>query len=411
MTSHRFPSLLIVTESPPSAPGGGGVLVKQLLRDYPKANISWWCCQSGSSGQILPEGVMPHGIFIPNYLFPHARYRRIKSAFLATFWAPLAAWHLKMLLHRLNPDIVWAIPHQFSILPLHHALKTWTGSVHVSVHDYMTGQNYQKTLGLHLAEKLSELTLQIYKRGDSRDVISESMQSDLAKRTKTPSANIIRRSVEPEDLEWLATKSIRLTDAIHVAYAGTIIVQKEFASLIAGLKRTRNLLPIKLHLFGANDYRAMSWYDPEWMITYPYLSAEQLKVTLRQCHWALLAMRVSDVDNDYNRFSFPAKFADYLAAGLPIFALASSTSTLSDIIQHYDVGHIVNCPDPSEISRHMCEKLDPKAPDEYRLRILRCAKEAFNAQQARECLWRRFIETSMPKNHTPVSRHFDSLLE
>ena len=52
-----------------------------------------------------------------------------------------------------------------------------------------------------------------------------------------------------------------------MAYAGTIIVEKDFALFAKVLAEIRAgiRLPITLEFFGAHSYRARPWFDASWM--------------------------------------------------------------------------------------------------------------------------------------------------
>lgn len=58
------------------------------------------------------------------------------------------------------------------------------------------------------------------------------------------------------------------------------------------------------------------------------LSERELIAALRECDWGFIPMSLRDEDPSYNRFSFPAKFITYLAAGMPVITLASRDSSV-----------------------------------------------------------------------------------
>ncbi len=49
-------------------------------------------------------------------------------------------------------------------------------------------------------------------------------------------------------------------------------------------------------------------------------------------------MALDDDDPRYNRFSFPTKFINYLAAGLPVITLGHPESSVVRMASEYQVG-------------------------------------------------------------------------
>src|SRR5438874_7099393 len=114
--------LLIATEFPPNASGGGPAVIRQMLRGWPTNELYWWSCLADRDKQFGQKVARHFCATIPRKLIPHRRWTRMKSTLLDWFWTPFASSHLRKTIHRVQPDVVWAIPHDWSILPLARCL-------------------------------------------------------------------------------------------------------------------------------------------------------------------------------------------------------------------------------------------------------------------------------------------------
>src|SRR5580698_9655487 len=131
-----FPRLLVATEFPPNSPGGGAAIVRQMLKDWPAEKLYWWSCYPDES-QLFGRKVAGHRVAsIPPRFYPNRRGRALKSWLMEKFWLPSATRHFKQTLADLKPDVVWVIPHCWSIPPLPAVLPDAGIGFHVSVHDY-----------------------------------------------------------------------------------------------------------------------------------------------------------------------------------------------------------------------------------------------------------------------------------
>src|ERR1700730_4869883 len=109
--TENSPRLLVATEFPPNASGGGPAIVRQLLRNWPAEKLFWWSCFADDATQFGQAVKAHETAYIPKRLYPHRRYRGLKSWLLEQLWAPWSASHLRKTIHQLKPDVIWCIPH------------------------------------------------------------------------------------------------------------------------------------------------------------------------------------------------------------------------------------------------------------------------------------------------------------
>ena len=255
--SRTFPLLLIATEFAPNAPGGGPVLVAQMLKGWPAEKLMWWSCLPQGQ-RSFPLRVEHHHVArIPAKLYPHVRQTRSKAWVLENLWAAWATKHLRATIFNNQPEVIWTIPHQWSILPMANVLPTATIPYHISVHDYPDAHHPEKRFGQRITNRLVSLFEHLYTRAYSRDVISHEMAADLEERTSQPVDGIFNAGLEPEDFAYLERKASSNPETINLAHAGTIVAEATFVRFVESIRRVRRILskPIKLHLFGAHTYR------------------------------------------------------------------------------------------------------------------------------------------------------------
>jgi len=387
--SSGLPKLLIATEFPPNASGGGPAVVRQLLKDWPSDKLAWWSCLPDD--QRPPElQITIHEVAkIPRKLYPHFRWMGFKGWVLQKVWAPWAANHLRAMIRQYRPEVIWTIPNLWSIPPLAQVLPTAAVPYHITVHDYPDTRQSQKNMGQERARGFLSLVEQLYTQASSRDVISHEMATDLAAKTGCAAEQIFNAGIEPEDFAYLEQKKTIGGQTIKIAHAGTIIAEEAFIHLVQSLTRIRQRLskPVELHLFGSHSYRERSWFASEWMIEHGNLAPEKFKVALRECQWGISAMELTDENPRYNRFSLPSKTVTYLAAGLAIISLGHKDSTIVHLARKHSLGIALEDGDLNKMDELLIEGLaEEDAWARYGKSILRCARSDFDAASMRSLL-------------------------
>ena len=391
--SEKFPSLLVVAEFPPSAPDGGGALIRQMLKNYPPERIWWWSCfpdRGGASVQTVRE----HFCFqLPQRLYPNRRLTWLKSRLLSYAWAPLATRDLRETVNHLKPQQIWTNLHGWAIPPFHAARLVEKYRCHVSVWDYQDHATSRSRFGPTGAERIVDDVEFLYRSSATCDAISYPMQEDLAERTGRRDSIVVHSGLEPDQIESLFSSSDDPSTEIRIAYAGSIVARETFELCIQALSLARQRLskPLRLEFFGATSHRMEAWFDPTWMHEHGNLEDELFQRTLRRCQWGLVAMDVEDLNPRYNRFSFPNKFGTYLGAGLPLLVVGHRESSAIREARRFDLGCAVDTASLPEISAQIFEALqEPNPRKRFRSTILECARTEFNADRMRRELWNCF---------------------
>jgi hypothetical protein len=413
--------VLIATEFPPDAPGGGPAVVRQMLQGFP-GEVHWWSVRGSVERRRLKvDGlkIVSCACFPPGKLMPAKKLPKLKSWLMENFWAPLAARDLERTIREAKPDCIWAIPHDFSIFPLWRVMRSRESKAgnretrwHVTTQDFPDVHGHGKLWGEDLVHHMARLQVEIYSRADSRDATSLPMLDELRRTSGAHGIQVLHQGLEPEDFGYLtslqasssALHSVirQQSSAIKIAYAGTILCEPEFALFVSRLEQFRHQSsaishqssvishsPIELHLFGAHSYSSRPWFNPDWMVEHGNLAGRELVHVLRNCDWGFIPMALDDHDPRYNRFSFPTKFITYLAAGLPPITMGHPESSVMKMATAYNVG--VTIPNAAPSLDEFAEALfAPNAKAKHLPEILRCAREQFDAAKMRERLWEAF---------------------
>ena len=384
----RFPKLLVATEFSPNAAGGGPSVVRQMLKKWPTNKVYWWSCLPDHGP--APFHVAAHRVGrIPPKLFPHSRFVTAKVWGIQRLWVPWAAQHLRSTINRYQPDVIWTVPHQWSILPLAQVLPLARFDFHISVHDY-PAHHEQTKFGAKVIGRLFRGLEKLYNHARSRDAIGEEMAADLFKRTGLTAEEILNAGVEHEDFTYLEQTRSPELDSIRIAHAGTIIAEETFVGFVESLSRIQKRLSkrIELHLFGSHTYRNRSWFRSDWMIEHGNISSEEFRRELQKCVWGVSPMEFTNQNPLYNQFSLPSKTVRYLAAGLAVISLGHRDSTMANLARKYRFGVALEDINPNRIDQLLENGLgldDPWAT--FRAEILRCARERFDADSMRSRLY------------------------
>lgn len=432
--------LLVATDFPPDAKGGGPAVVRQMLENFP-GEIHWWSGRKAESRGGF--SVTSSKSFPPGKLMPSRKLTHLKACLMEHLWAPLAARDFRRTIERVQPDCIWVIPHDWSILPIHRVLgansqvakpktqspngksqtpnpkseitnrqsplanrKSPIPSWHTTIQDYPDAHGHPAAWGRGVCERLTGSQDDLYRSATSRDATSLPMLEDLESRTAAKGAQMLHQGLEAEDFAYLDKSEIPNPNSkiLKIAYAGTILVPREFQLFVEALESIRSSeseienrkskISLELHLYGAHSYKAERWFRPDWMIEHGNLPERKLLDELRQCDWGFIPMSLEDHNPRYNRFSFPTKFITYLAAGLPVITMGHPESSVIKMAEQYRVGiRISDCRLP--IADLATALADPQAKQKYRPEIIRCAREQFDAEKMRTRLWGAFRGEAM----------------
>lgn len=389
----EFPRLLVATEFAPNAPGGGEVVVRQMLKNWPAEKVFWWSCLP-ERGRHFGQKVAAHRVaLIPKKFYPYGpRLRPLRCWLLETFWIPWAARHFQKTLDVFKPEVVWVVPHLMAIPPLARVLPGAGIGFHVSIHDYMDNRPFGMTFGVPRSRRMAAMADQLYAAATTRDAICRAMVEDLRARTGREGV-ITRAGLEQEDFDYLSVEPKTQNDSIRIAYAGTIVATEEFALVARALGQIRRQLPrpVTVELFGSHTYRLQDWFDASWMTEHGSLPALELSQALKKCDWGLSPMHLTDDDPRYNRFSLPTKFATCLAAGLPVIVLGHPESSVVKMALQYQVGLCVTDGNLEKLSAQLLAALSvPNPKAKYRPEIRRCVLTEFDARRMRAVLYENF---------------------
>jgi hypothetical protein len=364
-----------------------------MLRGWPEEQLYWWSNRAESESCFRHEVAAHYIAPFPPKLYPHSKFARLKSKLLRRLWVPRAALDLNKQLQKVRPDAVWAIAHEWSIIPARMALPNSGVGFHVTVQDYPDNHRNRARFGVSICRQMMSDSEFLYSTAATRDATSHPMIDDLRRRTGKEAAQMLHAGLENDDFRGLEKMHESVQNKIRIGYAGTIVAEDVFTLFVSALKKLRQQgYPLEIAFFGAHSYRTRAWYETEWMVEYGDLPEEDLQRRLQECTWGFAPMAVTDDDSNYNHFSFPTKFVTYLRAGLPIITLGHQESSVVKMARSYNVGV---CSNATTID-HLLESLAPvlqlnNTRAAYVEEILRCARAEFDAEKTRGVL-RRCLE-------------------
>lgn len=386
----RFPKLLVATEFPPNASGGGPAVIRQMLRDWPVDRLAWWSCLPERDERFGQRCSTHRVAAIPPRLYPSRRWTRPRSWLMERLWVPRATRHLQRVLAEVRPEAVWVIPHLWAIPPLARALPAGPFRFHTTVQDFVDTQANCARLGRHRAARMARSTESLYAAAATRDATSHPMVIELRQSAGQAAAQVLHAGLEAADFDYLLTKDWSAPRELRIAHAGTVVVEPDFILFLKALAEVRARLPVPIWLdfFGAHSYRGRQWFDPAWMREHGNLAEPALSHALRGCAWGLAMMSVSDADPRYNRFSFPTKFITCLAAGLPVITYAHQQSSLARMATSYRVGFNFSSTNPQTLAEELWTAFAPAQPAaRFKEEIVRCARIEFDAERMRKVLY------------------------
>jgi hypothetical protein len=396
--------LLVATDFNPSSPGGGPSVIRQMLRGFREAgnSILWWSCRAHeSSGEDFSVDALMQ-CPIPKVLIPLRRMPKIKSVLVRRLWTPFATRSLQHALNKWKPDCIWAIPHNWSILPMHEALLS-KGSVkirlHTTIQDYPDIHGNIARWGLRIAKELSDKQASLYEESNTSDATSLPMLEYLEQKTKKRGVQMLHEGLEVNDFNRIKKKKDQPSkDKIKLAFVGTILASHEFAILIKALKMAgASKTNMSLEIWSAHSYKKAPWFDSDWMIEHKNQARSVVVEKLAACDWGCLTMPFNAEQDHYTMYSFPTKFITYLAAGIPTIILGPKQSAVTKMADQYNLGLRFYSLDEKEIARDLFVKMDKhKKEQDYSNKVLMCSQKYFSAYQMRKTLWNCLQGSKVP---------------
>lgn len=423
--------LFVTTDFPPDAAGGGPAVVRQMLKGFP-GEVHWWSVrqanaeklqdiirrdESAEASKVAGRGTSVEGFQLsgfhccpPGKLMPAKKLPKLRAFLMEHFWAPRAARSLRRTIKKLEPDCIWAVPHDFSVFPLAKVFaddnSRWTlgrrTRLHVTIQDYPDAHFHGRTWGEARVQRMARMQETLYARATTCDATSLPMLEDLETRTGRRGLQCLHQGLEAGDFAHLESKLVCALPStldpqpsahIKIAYAGTILCEREFTLFVELLDSIRNSIchqssVVELHLYGAHSYADRRWFRP-WITEHGNLPEAKLLTELRKCDWGFIPMSLDDADPRYNRYSFPTKFITYLAAGLPVISMGHPESSVMKMASAYNVGKTIRSPSPSpeELAKTL---FSPHSKKAHLPEVLRCAREQFDAEAMRAKLWQAF---------------------
>jgi glycosyltransferase involved in cell wall biosynthesis len=387
--------LLVTTDFNPNSPGGGPAIIREMLKGFRETGneIHWWSCQPRILSAHIYQLDSLTGLPIPSILMPRKKAPKFKAYLLYYFWSHYAGQHLRYTISHLKPNCIWAIPHNWSILPIHDALvgrKIDGGfQIHTSIHDYPDVHGNKIRWGEKITYAIKAKQLEIYANADTRDAISLPMLKDLERHTNKKGVQILH-----DGIDWTDFKKNKKTDFAHkekvkLAFAGTILAEKEFVLLINALKIAgANQSNISIEIWSAHSYKHKAWFDPAWMHEHIDQPKHILINLLSECDWGCIVMPLESDENSYSLYSLPAKFVSYLAASIPPLIIGRPDSAVVQLADQYNLGLRFHSTSPEKLAILLRQSIwNQSLAKGFQQNLVECSRDHFNAETMRRTLW------------------------
>ena len=181
----------MATEFPPNASGGGPAVVRQMLKDWPAAQLGWWSCLPERDQRFGQKVSFHRTARIPGKMYPQRKLPRVKSWLLENLWARWAAQHFRRTVAEFAPEAIWVIPHLWAIPPLGAAVPDSPTGYHGTMQDFRDLQRNLPQLGAGRGARLARGTERLYQKATTRDATSHPMIAELQRATSAAAAQML----------------------------------------------------------------------------------------------------------------------------------------------------------------------------------------------------------------------------
>lgn len=335
--------ILIVAGYPIHSGGGGGVIIRDLIRLMPKKNIFWFSSKKMKQNETT---------LLDSSTISLPKYRVIKRDFFQKI-LPFKII-LEVLEHHLNikrffkivnnykPDIIWLILDEPEIPFLHAIMKNknhFSSTLwHASVHD--DPEAALNLLGKSISEGKKEQFGYILKNADSVDCICQGMK-ELYQNLYQIEPYVLTRSVKVNPSIKSVLSNRFKNNEINVVLGGWGDCPKPWPEVliesIKFLRKTTNL-DIRLYSF---DPKTIP-YNNKFILNCPRLNDLEYEKFLKKMHIGYAPDPLIKRGILFAKTSLSTKFVTYLGAGIPTLYHGPKDSSINNIFQIRKAGVIVS---------------------------------------------------------------------
>jgi hypothetical protein len=348
INSKKIPKILLVSHYLPEGGAGGGVILRDLLEEYPAEKLFW----AGMYGPInykknwrkdIPRFFCP--FLSPGRFFPYWNFFDVK--FFHRLFAKSYTNRLMKVVSYFKPDLVWCIAEKETIPLLLNICEVLSNlPIHISIHDDPVIENEYSPQPFK-QERFGESLKKILARASSIDAVSERLLQKYSR--KDQGTAVVTRGVNPKDMVPYFGSPKKLCDGISIVLGGQGQCPEPWPfDLIGGFKLFNDFLGknSSFHAYDTTFPENIRNMYPESLVS-PHLFDEALK----KYHLGYIC----DPQNNYGRqfaaTSFSTKLVTYVTHGLPFLYHGPFDSTTLDFLSRYPAGKIVDSHDPKEISK------------------------------------------------------------
>jgi hypothetical protein len=324
---------MIVAGYPPEGGGGGGVIMRSLLKEYPRDRLTWLA--------LRPDRTKPIKWYEPKVtraVFP--LYLPAKFTGLAGLWLTrgvlslldsLAVVYASLVIRRHRPDDILIVADSYTILPAWRILKRNPASrFHLSVHD-------DPMIGARLVNSsidsraLSTAFASLCQRAASVDCISARMALRY-ENIFGIHPMVLTRCVEDSRLAEIAQRPIQQNGTgLNMILSGWGDCPPPWpANLIEALKVVRTELKINFHVF---DPRFRPYQKHEWVILHEHVPEAEFDALLGQMDFSYAPDPLTLEGRQFAATSLSTKIVTSICAGLPFIYHGPHDSTVGDLLQ------------------------------------------------------------------------------
>lgn len=369
----QYPRLFVLAAFAPEGGYGGGVVVRNMLEDYPAEKLMFY--RQHPHYYPISNSWRPE---IPRKTYPfRVAGRRFKI--VDHFWqkfgyrleARTNAWAASLAARSFGAQAIWAIMDLKTLHALDRFMDICPIPIHLSVHDdpiiFSKFRNYHWR-----STEIDEVFARCLRRARSCDCISERLSKHYQEKYQVEPF-VLTRGVDLRDHDRsLVTRSFQ--DRISIVLSGHLYCPAPWPqNLLEALAIMRNdkNLPVELHVTGDSFKHVGKFVFSHGMV--PEVKYEEL---LRKMDIGYASSPLTPSGRELAATSFHTKVVTYIGAGLPFLYHGPQDSTVGDLLQEYQCGVIVESQDSREIMAGFLKVIENY--ESMRQECCRAARECFD---------------------------------
>ena len=345
-TVKKNPKILFISNYLPEGGAGGGVILRDLLLEYPEDKL-FWAAMYGpfNYSPVWKKSVGRHYFPFPKLGRYSQYWKLLEVKYVHRVFVKAYIRRLKRIINIWKPDLIWGVIQKLTVPLFSSVCETFSNiPIHISIHDDPILENTHHAFPFREIEFRNKLRI-ILNRTRSIDAVSNRLLKKYA--TERHLSAVVTRGADWDKSKIYFAKNKSVKSGVRVVLGGQGQCPSPWPQdLIRGFeafeeKKCRN------SSFHAYDIGFRG--NDKNVFAESLISPSKFDEAMKTYHLGYICDPLNDYGKAFALTSFSTKLVTYVTHGLPFIYHGPQNSTAADFLEKFPAGVIVESHDPEDI--------------------------------------------------------------